>query len=85
MKIKVVWGFLGDPSQLQGEGGRVRAGDIIDNVGNEYAHALIGKGLAVAIEDDPGETEAKASATGKREQTKRSSGAKAEGKDNGVE
>lgn len=46
MKIKVLWGFEGDPEKLKAATGRVLAGSTLELDDDEYAHALIGKGLA---------------------------------------
>lgn len=46
MKIKALWGFVGDK-------GHVRTGDVLE-VSNEYGHALIGKGLAVEVRGNEG-------------------------------
>lgn len=49
MEIKVLWGFEGDPEKLKTGNGRVMAGTVLDVEDEEYAHALIGKGLAAAV------------------------------------
>lgn len=46
MKIKVLWGFEGDPEKVKTQNGRVSAGQILDLEDEEYGHQLIGKGLA---------------------------------------
>ena len=51
MKIKVLWGFEGDPEKVKVQNGRVAAGQILDLEDEEYAHQLIGKGLAALDED----------------------------------
>ncbi|POF88214.1 hypothetical protein [Pseudomonas putida] len=50
MKIKVLWGFEGDPEKVKTTGGRVSAGQVLDLDDEEYGHQLIGKGLA-SLED----------------------------------
>lgn len=50
MKLKVLWGFEGDPDKVKVNNGRVSAGEIIDLDDEEYGHRLIGKGLA-ALDD----------------------------------
>nr|WP_315413871.1 hypothetical protein [uncultured Pseudomonas sp.] len=50
MKIKVLWGFEGDPDKVKVNNGRVSAGEIIELDDEEYGHRLIGKGLA-ALDD----------------------------------
>lgn len=47
MRIKAVWGFVGNPVLLGAESSSVKAGQEFDDVDDEYAHVLIGKGLAV--------------------------------------
>ena len=46
MKVKVLWGFEGDPDKVKVNNGRVSAGEIIELDDEEYGHRLIGKGLA---------------------------------------
>lgn len=50
MKIKVLWGFEGDPEKVGVPNGRVSAGQLLDLEDEEYGHQLIGKGLAT-LED----------------------------------
>ena len=50
MKIKATWGFKGDPAAVGNAEGRVLAGTVL-TVGDEYAHHLIGRGLAKAYGD----------------------------------
>lgn len=50
MKIKVVWGFVGNALLLGSATTAVKAGQVFDEVEDEYAHALIGKGLAVELD-----------------------------------
>lgn len=49
MKIKALWGFFGDATKLGAKDNKVRAGQEFSKVDPEYAHALIGKGLAVEV------------------------------------
>ena len=56
MKIKVLWGFCGDVDKLGPDtnGDKVsltRAGQVFENVENEYAHTLIGKALVQQLGD----------------------------------
>lgn len=56
MKIKVLWGFCGDVDKLGPDtnGDNVsltRAGQVFENVENEYAHTLIGKALVQQLGD----------------------------------
>ncbi|WP_296271731.1 DUF7302 family protein [Pseudomonas sp. UBA6323] len=46
MKIKAKWGFIGDAAKLKVDSPRVKAGQVFEGVDDEYAHTLIGKGLA---------------------------------------
>lgn len=64
MKIKTKWGFIGNAVKLNADSNVVKAGQTFD-ADDEYAHTLIGKGLAVPVEDDAaakGNKEAKPSA-----------------------
>ena len=49
MKIRALWGFVGDKSELKNETGSARAGEEF-SVGDEYGHTLVGKGLAVEVD-----------------------------------
>ena len=49
MKIKIAWGFRGNAEKLGADSATIRAGQVFDNVEAEYAHLLIGKGLAVEV------------------------------------
>ncbi|AID83539.1 MULTISPECIES: DUF7302 family protein [Pseudomonas] len=49
MKIKALWGFVGDAKKLGAESAQVRAGQVFEEVDDEYAHVLIGKGLAAEV------------------------------------
>ena len=57
MKIKAVWGFVGNATLLGAESTSVKAGQVFGEVDDEYAHTLIGKGLAEEVDDD-GKTKA---------------------------
>lgn len=46
MKIKALWGFIGNADKLKADSATVHVGDTFDNVDKEYASVLIGKGLA---------------------------------------
>lgn len=50
MKIKALWGFEGDATKLKSESSRIRAGQELETT-QEYGHQLIGKGLAVEVEE----------------------------------
>jgi hypothetical protein len=50
MKVKVIWGFVGNALLLGSATTSVKAGQVFDDVEDEYAHALIGKGLAVELD-----------------------------------
>jgi len=51
MKIRTLWGFEGNSAKLGTASDQVRAGVTLESVEDEYAHVLIGKGLAVAVAD----------------------------------
>lgn len=53
MKIKVLWGFIGDADKLKSDSRQVRKGQVFDDVEAEYAHLLIGKGLAAEVKSEP--------------------------------
>jgi hypothetical protein len=55
MKIKAVWGFVGNAALLGAESSSVKAGQVFDKVDDEYGHTLIGKGLAEEV-DGEGQT-----------------------------
>lgn len=59
MKIKALWGFVGNATLLGADSSSVKAGQVFDEVDDEYGRTLIGKGLA---EEDDGEGQTKASA-----------------------
>ncbi|PPA02414.1 hypothetical protein C4E44_19510 [Pseudomonas sp. MWU12-2312b] len=50
MKIKILWGFVGNGQLLGAESNKVKAGAVFEEADDEYAHTLIGKGLAVEID-----------------------------------
>lgn len=52
MKIKILWGFVGNGVLLGADSNKVMAGTVFEAVDDEYGHALIGKGLAVEIGAD---------------------------------
>ncbi|SEO42834.1 hypothetical protein [Pseudomonas sp. Snoq117.2] len=49
MKILILWGFEGNAELLKADTSRIRAGQTFDDVDEEYAHQLIGKGLAEEV------------------------------------
>lgn len=50
MKIKILWGFVGNGALLGGTSNKVKAGETFDEADDEYAYSLIGKGLAVEVD-----------------------------------
>jgi membrane protein involved in colicin uptake len=50
MKIKTLWGFVGNGLLLGADSNKVKAGVVFEEADDEYAHALIGKGLAVELD-----------------------------------
>lgn len=52
MKIKILWGFVGNGALLGADSNKVKAGATFDEVDDEYAHTLIGKGLAVEVDSN---------------------------------
>ncbi|WP_010216642.1 hypothetical protein [Pseudomonas syringae group genomosp. 3] len=72
MKIRAVWSFVGNAALLKADSGRVKRGDVFDDVDSEYGHTLIGKGLAQELGDDgnPKITKAKESKQAKPDEKK---------------
>ncbi|MDS9879439.1 hypothetical protein RMI40_31875 [Pseudomonas protegens] len=52
MKIKILWGFVGNGALLGAETNKIKAGDAFEDANDEYAHTLIGKGLAEEVDAD---------------------------------
>jgi len=52
MKIKAQWGFIGIAHLLGVASAKVVAGQVLEDVDDEYAHILIGKGLAQQVADE---------------------------------
>lgn len=52
MKIKAKWGFIGDAAKLKADSAKVKAGQVFEDVDDEYAHILIGKGLAESFDGE---------------------------------
>lgn len=50
MRIKILWGFVGNGALLGGTSNKVKAGESFDEADDEYAYTLIGKGLAVEVD-----------------------------------
>lgn len=50
MKVKILWGFVGNGALLGGTSNKIKAGETFDEADDEYAHTLIGKGLAVEVD-----------------------------------
>ncbi|RMV69180.1 hypothetical protein [Pseudomonas coronafaciens] len=67
MKIRTLWGFEGNAAKLGTDSDRVRAGVVFDEAEDEYAHVLIGKGLAEEVD---GKTAPKTNKQAKPEENK---------------
>lgn len=52
MKIKALWGFIGNATLLSANSARVVSGQVFDNADDEYAHTLVGKGLVEEVDED---------------------------------
>ncbi|VEF08403.1 Uncharacterised protein [Pseudomonas fluorescens] len=52
MKIKALWGFVGNAQLLGADSSSVKAGQVFEDVDDEYAHTLIGKGLAEEVDGE---------------------------------
>lgn len=50
MKIKILWGFVGNGLLLGANSSKIKAGVTFDEADDEYGHTLIGKGLAVEVD-----------------------------------
>ncbi len=50
MNIKALWGFVGNAELLGADSPKVKSGQEFQNVDEEYAHVLLGKGLAVELD-----------------------------------
>ncbi|EIM16088.1 hypothetical protein [Pseudomonas chlororaphis] len=50
MKIKTLWGFIGNGALLGAGSNKIKANVVFDDADDEYAHTLIGKGLAVEVD-----------------------------------
>lgn len=50
MKIKILWGFVGNGALLKADSNKIKAGQTFEDADDEYAHTLIGKGLAVEVD-----------------------------------
>lgn len=50
MHIKALWGFVGNAELLGAESAKVKRGQEFENADDEYAHTLLGKGLAVELD-----------------------------------
>lgn len=50
MKIKALWGFVGNAELLGVDSPKVKRGQEFETVDDEYAHVLLGKGLAVELD-----------------------------------
>lgn len=50
MKIKILWGFVGNGALLGASSNKIKAGESFDDADDEYAHTLVGKGLAVEVD-----------------------------------
>lgn len=49
MKIKALWGFIGNATLLGAESAKVVAGQVFENADDEYGHTLVGKGLVEEV------------------------------------
>lgn len=52
MKIKALWGFAGNATLLGADSSHVKAGQVFEEVDDEYGHILIGKGLAEEVDGE---------------------------------
>lgn len=50
MKIKAIWGFVGNGALLGHDSNKVKAGAVFEEADDGYAHTLIGKNLAVELD-----------------------------------
>ncbi|MEA3168981.1 MAG: hypothetical protein QOI97_1929 [Pseudomonas sp.] len=50
MNIKALWGFVGNAELLGADSPKVKSGQEFEKVDDEYAHVLLGKGLAVELD-----------------------------------
>lgn len=50
MKIKALWGFVGNAELLGADSPKVTRGQEFESADDEYAHVLLGKGLAVELD-----------------------------------
>jgi len=49
MNIRTLWSFDGDAEKLKHDGARIPAFTLFEGVDKDYAHQLIGKGLAEEV------------------------------------
>lgn len=52
MKIRTLWSFDGDAEKLKHDSARIPAFTVFQDVDKDYAHQLIGKGLAEEVGGD---------------------------------
>ncbi|QGA51073.1 hypothetical protein [Pseudomonas brassicacearum] len=50
MKVKALWGFVGNAELLGADSPKASRGQEFDIADEEYAHALVGKGLVVELD-----------------------------------
>ena len=50
MHIKALWGFVGNAELLGADSAKVKRGQEFEKADDEYAHTLLGKGLAVELD-----------------------------------
>lgn len=50
MHIKALWGFVGNAELLGAASTKVKRGQEFEKADDEYAHTLLGKGLAVELD-----------------------------------
>lgn len=72
MKVRAVWSFVGSADLLKADSGRVKRGDVFEDVDSEYGHTLIGKDLVQELGADgkPKVVKAKESKAAKPEENK---------------
>ncbi len=49
MDIQIKWGFMDESRKLNPDSVKINAGDKYEGVDDQYAHELIGRGLAVEV------------------------------------
>ncbi|ARA79625.1 hypothetical protein ACDH60_10230 [Pseudomonas ficuserectae] len=77
MKVRALWGFVGDADLLKADSAKVKRGEVFDHVNDEYAHVLIGKGLAVEVGGSAPKENKQVSATEKKAAAEKAAAEKA--------